>query len=226
MRAAARLALALPASALLAWAIADAARLGIAEQATLAAAGDMASWADRDDPPSRPMLEDVEARLDGALARAPDLATAHELLARIALRRTDRPDAFERAAGHFGRAIAARPSSPYPWAGLAEAKYRAGDTGAGFEGALVHAARLGPSEPEVERAVEDLGLAAWDSLGAEGRQAVQRMMRNAMRRDPVEVLQIARRRGRLAVACAQRDAVPRRSSDKRMEPCTGGEAGP
>ncbi|HSN22176.1 MAG TPA: hypothetical protein VLS49_15950, partial [Usitatibacter sp.] len=127
-------------------------------------------------------------------------------------------------AAHYAKAIAARPSSPYAWAGLAEAKYRAGDTGATFETALVRALELGPGEPEVQRTVEDLGLATWDEIAPETRRAVELAIANGLRRDPAETLQIAGRRGRLAVACAQRDAVPQRSGETWVRLCKAREA--
>ena len=94
--------------------------------------------------------------------------------------------------------------------GSAAVDYRAGQTGTQFEHALTKAARLGPSEPAVQRIVADYGLAVWDEVGPGTREAVQAVVANGMRRNPKEMLQIAGRRGRLAVACRHiADAPPR-----------------
>jgi hypothetical protein len=69
---------------------------------------------------------------------------------------------------------------------------------------------MGPAEPEVQRTVIDYGLALWDEESPQTRQAVETAITGAMKRDPAEALQIAERRGRLAVACRHLADAPRR----------------
>jgi predicted Zn-dependent protease len=114
------------------------------------------------------------------------------------------------ALGHLKRALEFRPSSPYTWVNLAEAQYRLGMTTGAFERILLMPHRLGPSEPEAQRLLADIGLAMWDEIGAEAQSAVRAAVSAGMRRNPLEMLQISERRGRLALACAQ---VP---GDKRI----------
>ena len=133
-----------------------------------------------------------------------------ELLGVLHLRRAGRAEYAELALEHFARALELRPSSPYTWANVAEARYRLGMTQAPFERILVVTQRLGPSEPETQRLVADLGLAMWDEIRPETQGAVAAAIGAGMRRNPLEMLQISERRGRLALACTH---VP---GDKRL----------
>jgi Flp pilus assembly protein CpaB len=60
---------------------------------------------------------------------------------------------------------------------------------------------MGPWEPEVQRVVADVGLATFNEVQARTRATIERMVAFGMRRQPLEILQIAQRRGRLDVAC-------------------------
>ncbi len=102
----------------------------------------------------------------------------------------------------FSRAVVLRPASAFAWLGLAEAKYRNGEQDALFYRALANAAQLGPNEPPVQLGVTDLGLAAWDELPADLRETLLQLMRNSVRRNTVELLNIAERRGRLEMVCS------------------------
>jgi hypothetical protein len=139
--------------------------------------------------------------LNRAAARNPGNPAVHELLGVLGARRFDRPEYIQEGAVHFAKAIELRPTSPYTWANIAEAKYRLGDTGKQFEAALVRSAQLGPSEAEVQRTVADLGLAVWNEADPQTLAAVDRMLTSGMRRNLPEMLQISGRRGRLDVAC-------------------------
>ena len=211
MKAAARLLVAFPAAALLGWAAFEALASGAADQAVYGADERLRAVTLDGAKPTAEALEGLARELDAALAQAPLNPTAHELLARIAELQTTRADCFLRAEREYRSAIAQRPSSPYAWAGLARAKYLQGDPGEEFQAALVRAGELGPEEPEVQRVIEDLGLATWDDSGPAARDAVVAALRRGLRRDPTTTLQIAGRRGRLAVACEQRDAAPPKS---------------
>ncbi len=103
-------------------------------------------------------------------------------------------------------------------------KYRLGDTGKEFEAALVNAAAVGPFEPEVQGAVALLGLAVWDEVAPATRRAIDRMVAAGMKRNPLEMLQIAERRGRLDIACGHLADSPRRIGSKWAETCQSLEA--
>jgi tetratricopeptide (TPR) repeat protein len=146
-------------------------------------------------------------------------AAAEELLGSLA----ERSGHFDHALAHFTRAVALRPTSPYAWAAIVRVKYAQGDTGPSFEAALRRAARLGPVEPEVQRTVADYGLAVWDEVGADSRRAVDAMVTGAMVRDPADTLQVAERRGRLAIACRHVADAPRRPDDTWQKYCASRE---
>lgn len=213
----ARVALAVPAIAAAAWGATVAMRIGEADAAVYEAAREIDSWAAAR---ADPALETVRWREDSlarALERDPSDASIHELLGVLALRRTDRPRYVEEALGHFRDALARRPTSPYTWGNVVEALYRSGDTGSAFEQALQRAIELGPREPEAQRTVANFGLAVWDDLSEPSRAAVRRAIAGGLERNPLETLQIAARRGRLALACRQLADVSRREEPRRED---------
>lgn len=128
------------------------------------------------------------------------------------------------AEGHLIAAIEARPGSGYTWSSLAAHKYRVGDTGPGFEKAVIHASRLAPYEPEVQRTLVNYGLAVFDEMGPAARASVERAVAAGMKRNAPEILQIAARRGRLSVACRHLDGVPRPAESKWTQLCQSMEA--
>jgi predicted Zn-dependent protease len=131
--------------------------------------------------------------------------STHELLGLLAVRGASRS---REAAWRFSRSLALRPISANSWANLAEAKYQEGDTGAVFERALSMAAALGPADPQSQRMVAHYGLAVWDEVASPTREAIERMVSAGVRRNPLEMLQIAQRRDRLDVACRHLAGVP------------------
>jgi hypothetical protein len=163
-----------------------------------------------------PRLERIRRELAQAARAVPGDPAVQELLGVIAER--DAPGAPE-ALERFMRAIELRPSSPYAWAGIVTVEYGRGGRGPRFEAALRNAAFLGPSEPEVQRTVVDYGLAVWDEIAPDTRAAVERSVAGAMARDPAETLQIAFRRGRLAVACRHLSDAPRQVDSGWREHC-------
>ena len=165
----------------------------------------------------------MSERLTSARTRVPDDPSVQELLGLMAMRRRDAEYAAE-AAVHFRKALELRPGSAYTWANLASVTYRIGDTGREFETALIHAARLGPYEPEVQATVANFGLAVWPEASPELRSAVEQMVKAGMRRSPSEMLQIARRRGRLAIACRYVADSPRQNDSKWSQLCQSMEA--
>ena len=165
----------------------------------------------------------MSERLVHAVVRAPDDPSVHELLGLMAMSHRE-PEHASEADIHFRRALELRPGSAYTWANLASVKYRMGDTGGEFETALIHAAHLGPYEPEVQATVANFGLAVWPEASPELQSAVEQMVRAGMRRSPPEMLQIAQRRGRLAVACRYLAVSPRQNDSKWSQLCQSMEA--
>lgn len=185
------------------------------------ASGEMATWS------TRAVVGEgwdwVRDDLDRAAAHDRTDPSIHELLGLLKARRVDRPELVGESIAHFSRALELRPVSPYAWAHLAQASYRMGDTGPVFEAALRRAAGMGPSEPQIQRMVADLGLAVWDETKPETRAAVERMVDAGLRRNPLEMLQISDRRGRLDVACGRLGNDLALPTEKRWpEPCEAG----
>jgi Flp pilus assembly protein TadD len=164
-------------------------------------------------------------RMAERLARArdvvPDDPSVHELSGLMAMRGAE----YASQAGvHFRKALELRPGSAYTWANLASLQYRLGDTGRDFEMALMRAALLGPYEPEVQATVANFGLAVWSEASPELQSEVEKMVRAGMRRNAPEMLQIAQRRGRLAIACRHLEGTPRQNDTKWFQLCQSLEA--
>lgn len=219
-----RFAVALPALAALAWLSTAALRIGEADEVVYRASKEMATWAASGVEPGAQTVAWVRADLERVSMAIPGDATVEEMLGVLATRRTDDPEYLDHALVHFTRAVELRPTSPYTWADIVEAKYRKGDTGKAFEAALRRAAQLGPAEPEVQRTVADFGLAVWDEVTPDTRAAVESMVTGAMKRDAPEILQIAERRGRLAIACRHLPDAPRRADSEWFLLCRSTEA--
>jgi predicted Zn-dependent protease len=219
----ARLAVTLPAVAALGWLAFAAARAGAADAIVYDASREMGTWAASHAQPGEQTWSWVHESLERAVAVIPESPTVHELLGDLEAR-SGRPEYAEKALVHFTRAVELRPTSPYTWADIADLKYRIGDTGAVFERALVRSAELGPAEPEVQQTVADLGLAVWKEAAPETRAAVEEMVAAGLWRNPMEMLQIARRRGRLDVACRHLPDLPRQVDPKWSQLCQSTEA--
>jgi hypothetical protein len=204
-----RIAIAFPILALLAGASVAAVRLGTAGDAVYAASAEVARWADTGQTPAREAVAELSAAVETAREAAPFDANAEELLGRLSVLDNAKAGFLDDAMGHYGRALALRPTSPYTWAAVVEALYRKGDTGPRFWLALDRAAGLGPEEPAVQRVVADYGLALWDEAGPQARKTVEAAVTAEMKRGSRSILQVAERRGRLAVACRHMGEAPR-----------------
>jgi hypothetical protein len=143
----------------------------------------------------------VQAELALLAESAPDRAYLDETAGIAATRNRQDPGALEFARALFANAARSRPVSPYTWANFVHASYELGQTGEDFEAALRHAAELGPWEPEVQNTLVSYGLAVREEVTPQTRAAIDQVVANAMRRNPLETLQIAYRRGRLDIAC-------------------------
>jgi hypothetical protein len=186
---------------LMAWLSIEAYRLGVADEIVTQSNETMEGAAWRKSPPSLQAWLAVRNDLMQAERLAPESPAVHESLGVLHARRAASPEMLAYARDYFIAALEGRPTSPYTWANYAETKYLLGETGGGFERALVRAAEMGPWEPEVQRVVADVGLATFNEVQARTRATIERMVAFGMRRQPLEILQIAQRRGRLDVAC-------------------------
>lgn len=162
---------------------------------------EIATWPTVATGPRTDTVASLQADLARVAANAPDQAYIQELQGIVAVRRRDDPAGMESAKALFCRAVQSRPVSPYTWANIAHVDYELGQTGEEFEAALRHAARLGLWEPEVQNTVVNYGLAVREEVKPQTQAAIDKMVAAAMKRNPLETLQIAARRGRLDVAC-------------------------
>ena len=183
------------------------------------------SWsAGRTRQPANEALTDVRDDLIHAQAVIPHDPAIHELLGLIDARRGERQEYLPSAARHFAEAIELRPTSPQTWGDLAAVKYRLGDTGPAFETALNRASMLGRFEPDVQAMVANYGLAVWNELAPQTRKSIEATIAAAMKRNSLEMLQIAERRGRLDIACRHFAASSRRADTKWSQLCQSMEA--
>ena len=205
-----RMLMVVPAIATLAFVCVWAVRWGTADALAYGATREMNTWTATGVTPGIDTWMWVRSDLQRAERLSPSNPAVPELLGVLHLQRAGRAEFSELALEHFARALGSRPSSPYTWANVAEARYRLGMTQPPFEDILVVTQRLGPSEPETQRLLAELGFAMWDEIRPGTKQAVAAAVAAGMRRNPLEILQIAERRGRLGLACAH---VP---GDKRL----------
>lgn len=217
MRTPERLLVAVSASALLFWSGLVAVDASRANALVREAATEMRTWELSGSRPDPATARSVQARLLSA-AQLHRLDPAHqELLGLLGSMQTDTPETESQGVGYLVRALELRPVSPHTWARLAEAKYRLGEPGRNLELAFERASQLGPAEPGVQQLVADYGLAVWSELTPAAQASVDRLVAAGMRRNPLEMLQISERRGRLDIACrhlagSSRTAGPRRGS--------------
>ena len=220
-----RILAAVPVVAGLAWLAAHAFEAGAAGSRVFDAGVTMQSWSSsRVRQPASDALMEVREDLVRAQATTPEDPAIHELLGLIDARRGEGQEFLPEAAAHFVTAIRLRPTSPQTWSSLAAVKYGLGDTGAAFEAAIGHAAKLGTYEPDVQGVVANYGLAVWNETGPETRAAIEATIVAAMKRNPLEMLQIAERRGRLDIVCHHLAGSTRQVEPKWSQLCQSMEA--
>jgi hypothetical protein len=201
LNAAARGLVAIPIALALGWAAITASNIARAKSLVLEAATEMGTWAASGGQPDPATWESAKDRLEAAGRMRSADPVQRELLGLLGSLRGDRPELISEGISHLYGALELRPTSGHTWAHLAEAQYRLGEPGTSLEVALQRASLLGPAEPGVQRLVADYGLAVWSEVGPETQSAIDRMVASGMRRNPLEMLQISERRGRLDAAC-------------------------
>jgi hypothetical protein len=206
--------------AILVLAASKAVRVAIAKDLVLESITEMRAWDAASLPAPAPATwSAVQARLADARRHDPTDPTAHEVQGILGSIRTDDARRISEGVDHIVTSLALRPTSPHAWALLAEARYRLGESGRILEYPLLRAAELGPSEPGVQRVVADYGLAVWKEITPPTQQAVDRMIAAGIRRNPLEMLQISERRGRLDAACRHLTGSSRMPGTRRGSLC-------
>jgi len=220
----ARFALAVPLILALCWAAGLALANMRADMTLQHAAREMATWNSVRPASTSESWSWMRSDLQEAESFDPKNPVIQELLGVLNARRIENEEYQGEAVVHFSKALALRPVSPYSWANLAEVKYRMGVTGKELEPMLRTAARLGPWEPVVQQIVADYGLAVWEEIDGETRAAVEQIVANGMRRNPLAMLQISERRGRLQVPCRHLSEARRTPDAKWTILCESTEA--
>jgi hypothetical protein len=218
-----RLVVAVPAVIALTWTALYAWRTGSADTVVQRTAREIGTWVSSGADPAAQTVGWVQADLQDAARVLPRDPTVEEMLGTLAERQRERPEYLDEALVHFTRAVALRPTSPYAWASVVRVKYLKGDTGPTFEAAVRRATQTGPEEIQVQLTVADYGLAVWDEVAPETRQAVEAMVTGAMKQYPAYILQVAERRGRLAIACRHIADAPRRTDAPWRKSCESRE---
>ena len=214
-----RLLVVVPALAIIAWMSVQVIGLASAGSVMHDASKAMDLWSG-----AKPPTPETLAKLREDLQRVTYASDADvEELLGLAYLRAGSPEYLDEARVHLLNALRLRPGSPYTWANLVTVDYRQGRTDKAFENALVRAQELGPYERDVQRAEAFFGLAVWDEIGPKAQAAVERSVAAGMKRNPLEMLQIAQRRGRLAVACRHFAGTPRLPDPKWSRICQSTE---
>jgi len=208
-----------PVLAGIAWVSVHAVRMGSADSVVHDALRSMAVWSAKRTWPDLDQWLAVRNDLAHAARLAPGDPATRDTLGVLHVQRAGTPQFMDLAHEHFAAALMLRPSSPYSWASIAMARYGLGKTDRIFEAALVNAMRLGPSEAEVQATVADLGLAVWDEVAPATRTAIEQAIGAGMRRNPMEMLQISQRRGRLEPACRHLEGNRRITEPKWLNLC-------
>jgi hypothetical protein len=96
-----------------------------------------------------------------------------------------------RALEYYRRAAVLRPTWPYTWVNIAQAKLSLAEIDQEFREALGRAADLGPWEPEVQLTVGELGLATWHLLPPETRRIITVSLKKGLRLKPQQLIRAA-----------------------------------
>jgi hypothetical protein len=127
------------------------------------------------------------------------------LLARQSKVAADRVHLYRAARDHLRAAAVLRPSSPYVWSELAEAKARAGSFDGEFRQAFERALALGPQEPRVLRQLLGVALRDPDRLGSSLDAEIDALVRHYGYHDAARLFELASRYHRAGWLCARAD---------------------
>jgi hypothetical protein len=182
---------------------------GFAELGADQVESDLVAWHQRANTTGLPpAVREWQASMDGierAIARDGSNPRFHELRGNLLTQIVSTGEGvtswLPESIASFERAVALRPTSPYAWALLADARYRNGKVDAAFFHALEKAVEFGPGERESLLTVVDLGLAVLDSAPESTRRRILEAVQHADRRESRDVAAIAARRAKLEQVC-------------------------
>lgn len=106
------------------------------------------------------------------------------------------------ARARFRRALLQRPTSPFLWANLALTKLYLDEIDSELLAALRHADELGPWEPTVQQTRLFVGLAVWQNLDPDLRQALVRTIERGASRNAKKMFEIVKSYARFDLICA------------------------
>ncbi len=206
----ARFAIALAGITLLAFAAHDSALRGLADWRSTRGRHDIRMWTEGRLVPSKEQWQRTVDALREALRLAPQdpelweyLGFVYDIASRNFVPAGGWSVYTEFALIHFRQAAALRPSSPYPWAGVAVMKSRLGQLDEEFRRAFSSAMRLGPWEPGLQLITSDLGLALWDTLDTPLKDQVRENWRRTAVRQADQLAKFAKNHGRAGVLCQE-----------------------
>jgi hypothetical protein len=205
-----RIAFAVGATAVLVAAMYAAALRGLADVAYFPARSTLDAWSKRGIAPTAAQWVAARDALAEASRLEPDNPLFVEETGRLYERRVAAADPaqavvrsyLERALGEFRRAARMRPASPFAWTNVALVKFRLKALDAEFRVAIENAARLGPWEPGVQRALADIGFVGWRDLSAPVRAVIAGAIERALFTQPGDIERLAKRDGRAAAFCS------------------------
>ena len=185
--------------AFLLFVIFSAARIGAADLLSGYVRKEMHAWSISAARPDVATLESVARALGMARLIAPGNPDHYEDLARLAFVRSGMPgvndaernDRLLEGLVLMRQAITLRPVSSYSWATLLLLKRERAEYDAEFRHALERAVTLGPWEPEVQRIVADVGMAAWAALTRAEQEMVRENFVRGMKRQANAMISIA-----------------------------------
>ncbi len=204
------------AAALVGLAIASAASLWFvlpaawADASSLSARATVTGWREGTGPTiTAEVWEHTRAQLLGALRTAPDNAQLHDDLGFLYASRSqglgnvpfDSPDyqlqqsLLDEAISHYRAACALRPTFPYTWTYLAQAKHYRGKHDDEFLAAYDHAVQYGHSEAALHISLAGIAYSQWDRLGSQRQQAFANMAATARESSRVMFSVMAQRAG-------------------------------
>jgi hypothetical protein len=205
-----RIAFALGATVFLLVAMHAAALRGLADLAYYPARSTLDAWSSQGVAPSAAQWVAARDALTEARRLEPDNPLYVEETGRLYEKRVAAADPaqavvrgyLERALDAFRQSARMRPASPFAWTNVALAKFRLGERDAEFRAAIENAARLGPWEPGVQRALADIGFAGWRELSAPVRGVIAGAIERGSFTQPKEIERLAKRDDRGAAFCA------------------------
>ncbi len=194
---------------LLALIAAQSARLGLAGFFVQMAQNQVEQWTPGSRAPGAAEIGGVAKYFSESLGYVPDNPWALEGagamdLARMRASRIPREAlaATKDARMHFRQALRQRPTSPFLWANLALTKLYLNEIDDELFAALRHADELGPWEQTVQQTNLFVGLAAWQDLDPDLRQALVRSIQRGASRNPQKMFEIVKSYTRFDLVCA------------------------